>query len=124
MVATGIAGDSGAADSERPGRPRRVLVRLEQEDGRVTGLFAYSSDAVGFRQMEDGGFRQLATHTVSGTLEDSAIALRIARDTGEDFEVDARVTADRIAGTYTRLAASGDAESTVRETGELVIERY
>jgi hypothetical protein len=111
-------------DSARPGRPRRVLLQLDQEGGVVNGLFAYSSDAVGFRQMDDGGFRQVASHTVHGTLDGSTVLLRIARDTGEDFEVDARVSGDSISGTYVRRTGTGQGGTGIRETGEFAIERY
>jgi hypothetical protein len=87
-------------------------------------MFAYSSDAIGFRQIDDGGFRQIATHSVTGTLDGSTILLRIAKDTGEEFEVDATVDDNLISGTYLMRRESLDGDAAVRETGEFSIERY
>jgi hypothetical protein len=121
VEASGQGPNPGAGERERP---RRILMRLDQEAGTVSGIFAQSSDAVGFRRLDDATARKISTHTVSGTLDGQTIRLRFANDAGETFDVDGTVTGDRIAGTYSMLRGSQEGDEAVRETGEFLLEKY
>jgi hypothetical protein len=99
-------------------------MRLDQEAGTVSGIFAQSSDAVGFRRLDDATARKISTHAVSGTLDGQTISLRFANDAGETFEVNGTVAGNRIAGTYSMRRGPEDGDAAVPETGEFLLERY
>lgn len=105
-------------------RPLRILMRLQEEAGSVRGIVAQSSDAIAFRQLDNGSSRSVSTHTVTGTREGSRIRMRFSNDTGRTFEIDASVSAKRISGFYSAQHGPASPDAGVIEEGEFEVERY
>ena len=103
-------------------RPHRILLRLAESEGIVQGLFAMSSDAIAFRQIDNGGSRLVSTYAVTGTLDGSRFRIRFAVDAGRTYQDDAVVNERVIAGSYVAQYSTYGAEET--KSGRFEIERY
>lgn len=115
--------DDGATRNARSnGQPRRILLRLEESAGIVQGRIAYSSDVVAFRQLDDGGYRNVSTHAVTGTQDGSRIRIRFSAGGGRTSEVDAVLNGHVIAGSYVTHGTADDADETT--SGRFEIERF
>ena len=115
--------DDGATRSARSNeQPRRILLRLEESAGIVQGRIAHSSDVIAFRQIDDGGYRNVSTQVVTGTLDGSRIRFRFSAGVGRTSEVDAVLNGRVIAGSYVTHGAADDADETT--SGRFEIERF
>jgi len=115
--------DDGATRSARSNeQPRRILLRLEESSGIVQGRIAHSSDLIAFRQVDDGGYRNVSTQAVTGTLDGSRIRIRFSAGGGRTSEVDAVLNGRVIAGSYVTHGSADDADETT--SGRFEIERF
>jgi len=115
--------DDGATRSARSNeQPRRILLRLEESSGIVQGRIAHSSDVIAFRQIDDGGYRNVSTQAVTGTLDGSRIRIRFSAGGGRTSEVDAVLNGRVIAGSYVTHGSADDADETT--SGRFEIERF
>ena len=103
-------------------RPHRILLRLAESEGIVQGLFAMSSDAIAFRQIDNEGSRRLSTYAVTGNLDGSRFRIRFSVEAGRTYQVDAIVNERVIAGNYVAQYSTDGAEET--RSGRFEIERY
>ena len=103
-------------------RPRRILFKFEDSEGIVQGLFAMSSDAIAFRQIDNEGSRRVSTYAVTGTLDGSRFRIRFSEEAGRTYEVDAVVNEHVIAGSYVAQYSMDGAKET--RSGRFEIERY
>lgn len=126
MVAAEIDDPGSTSNSLNGGRSLRILMSLEENAGVVSGSFAQSSDAIGFRQLDNESWRSVSTHSVTGARDGSQIRMHFSSDAGATFQVDATVNTSRISGTYSAEygPASPHADADAVEVGRLDVERY
>lgn len=126
MLGAAIADLASASASEARDhkRPRRILLRLQEKQGVVNGVFAHSSDAIAFRRLDSASVRNVSTHAVTGTREGQRIRMSFSGDNGDTFDVDAIYSNKLISGTYTvTYDSSGQLAGTVTN-GKFEVERY
>jgi hypothetical protein len=118
-------GERSAPDAASGGiTPSRILMRLEENDGRITGKFAQSSDVIAFDRLEAGGSRSISLHVVSGTRDGTDIQMQFSSDDGLAYEVKATVGADAMSGTYAAWKDSSGRSADAIEKGTFNVERY
>lgn len=103
-------------------RPRRVLLRLEEDSGTVQGRFAQSSDAVAFKRIGEDGSRSLATHPVDGTFDGTRLLIRFPAESGLAYEVDAVVGKGMIEGAFVARYPGVEAQGSL--SGRFEVERF
>lgn len=123
QMVSGASSDDGATRNARSNEPpRRILLRLEESAGIVQGRIAHSSDVIAFRKIDDGGYRNVSTQAVTGTLDGSRIRIRFSAGGGRTSEVDAVLNGRVIAGSYVTYGAADDADETT--SGRFEIEKF
>ena len=122
MVSKPGSHDGATCNARSNGPPRRILLRLEESAGIVQGRIAHSSDVIAFRQIDDGGYRNVSTQAVTGTLDGSRIRIRFSAGGGRTSEVDAVVNGRVIAGSYVTHGSAEDAGEMT--SGRFEIERF
>ena len=113
-----------ALDARNDRRPRRILMRLQQEDEIVQGVFAQSSDVIAFRQIEDAGARRVSTHPVAGALDGRQLRISFPGEAGRTVEVEATVSAKMIVGRYIATSSAVDSRPDATTSGTFEIERF
>jgi hypothetical protein len=97
---------------------------LEEEAGIVSGSFAQSSDAIGFRRLDNESWRSVSTHSVAGARDGRQVRMQFSSDTGAAFQVDATVGTSRISGTYSAKYGPASPYADAVEEGSFEVERY
>lgn len=124
IVGVAVGENEPISNAHEKERPRRILMKLEEKAGAVHGKFALSSDAIAFRQLDNGSSRSVTTHTVDGAREGAQVRMRFTSDEGFIFLVDAMVSANRIWGTYSVAYGTASPLAGTTERGKLEVERY
>ena len=124
MVAAEIDDPGSTSNSRSRGRPLRILMSLEEEAGIVSGSFAQSSDAIGFRQLDNESWRSVSTHSVAGARDGPQVRMQFSSDTGATFQVDATVGTSRISGTYSAKYGPASLYADAVEEGSFEVGRY
>ena len=124
IVAAAIDDPGSTPNGRNRGRPLRILMRLEEKAGIVHGEFTQSSDAIGFRQLDNESWRRVSTHRIAGTLDGPRVRMRFSNDAGRTFEIDATVSENLILGTYSAKYGPASPHAGVVEEGKFEIERY
>jgi hypothetical protein len=122
MVSESSSDDGSTRSARSTEQTRRILLRLEESSGIVQGRIAHSSDVIAFRQIDDGGYRNVLTQAVAGTLDGSRIRIRFLAGGGKTSEVDAVLNGRVIAGSYVTHGSADDADETT--SGRFEIERF
>ena len=87
-------------------------MRLEQSSGVVQCRVAHSSDAIAFIQIDNGGYRNVSTQAVTGTLDGLRFRIRFSAVAGRTYEVDAAINDGVIAGRYVACGSVDGADET------------
>ena len=124
MVGAAVGAKESIPNARERERPRRILMRLEEDSGTVHGKFAQSSDVIAFRQLDNGKSRSVSTHTVTGTRDGPRVRMRFSGDAGLVYEIDATVSANSISGTYSAQYGPASPSADATEDGKFEVERY
>lgn len=122
MIEESTTSQGRTLNSRSKGRPRRILLELEEDAGVVQGRFAQSYDMIAFRQIDDENSRQVSTYPVIGTLDGTQLRLSFTIEAGGICDIDAVAGERMIVGTYVVHGSTGDSGET--QSGRFEIERY